>query len=148
MNWLLIALGAIPSALLTAGLAWGVHSLDVADINAAHQKDLDDQKTTIVGQCNSAMKKERKASNDYQTALTAMRKRLAARSMYASKCVNPIKAAKSPNGAAPVSGLPAGDGLGVGWIRDYSGRAQTDALKLKGLQDYLTGMEGCVPKSE
>lgn len=136
LNWLSAAAGAVVTALV----AFGLHSVDVHFIEKSWQKKLDDQHTADVAACDKD-KAITKGTNDaLQKDRDAIARKLADfKRMQPSHCV-PVAALKTEpatggDGHAGQNGI----GLESDWLREYAAECENYRRQRITLESFIDG---------
>lgn len=129
---------------LTAVIAFSLHSWDVDRINAKHKLALKDAVEAATKAANDECAKDKQitteVSNEYQNKIANLTVQLnrIKRLYNSSKCV-PITRPTERRDAAPSEGKPAGQsGVSSGWIVDIAGEGEQYRLQLLACQDFIT----------
>lgn len=99
--------------------------------------------TTEINQCASDKALSERTSRDYQNNVTALRRQL--NSLRKDPACVPTESTPAPDGhhGTPAGGkLPSGNGIRVGYLFDFAGRAEETRLKLEGCQDFVNQLYG------
>lgn len=140
MNWLLIALGAIPTLILSlAG-----HSLYMDWVIEPGQRHaLETQSKQLTEQCAADKKITEESSAKYQTDLVALNDRLnALRMRKPAACVPIASIATRPDATAKPLKLVGPYGLSTDFLYDFAGEAERYRLQVIGLQGFVKKVWG------
>lgn len=135
IDWIKIGGGA-GAALL---VSWALHTLDVARIDAAWQKKLDNQKTELEAQCAEKVKLTEENSRDWQKKNFDLTRQLAnLKRVYATACIVPVTGQTGGGDATGGIGEHARqNGVTVGPLLDYAGECEGYRLQVISLQDFI-----------
>lgn len=152
-EWLLK--NALPmglSALLTALIAFGLHTLAVSWIEASYERKLTEQKTVLTEQCAASKAITKEVSDDYQKKLTARDASLSdARRLLNRKCAAPV-VVSTPTGhnGSPVQGQPSGQDdralrADANDLIDIAAEGEKYRLQLIGCQTFIEKSVSIIP---
>jgi len=135
MNWIMVAIGAVPAL----ALSFLLHTVSVNGIEAKQRDALAEQHKTLTEQCQADKKLTEDANVKYQSELDALNGKLAAVKLRKpARCV-PVTTVtpKRPDAATTPAKLLGPYGLDSGWLYDYAGDAERERLKVIGLQKFI-----------
>lgn len=137
--WILDNIKPLGAALVTALLAWLLHSLSMGFTEAAHQRQLDEQKISLLTACEADKKLTQEVSNAYQSKISSLNSQLTRlRNVQPARCV-PVTQPSGGYHATPQSGKPTRPNGGVdsSALYDFAGEAERYRLQLIGCQDFI-----------
>lgn len=126
--------------LLTAGLAWGAHSLAANATEKAHQQAMEAQKTALDEQCAKDKKITAEVSSAYQNEVSYLSARLAElKRVQPSRCVVPKAKPTVRCDATARPAEPAGEDGGVTTdaLYDFAFDAEQYRLRLLACQEFI-----------
>jgi len=137
LNWKWL-LSAVASGLSVAGLAWMLHTFDVNRINAKHEKALTAQASRLYTVCENDKQLTKEVSHDYQTKVSDLTARLAAKHVSDKRCIPLSTGAAAGRDAAPsVPGYDSGNGLTANALFGYAGKCEEIGLRLDACQAFV-----------
>lgn len=135
MNYIPLAI----SAIVTAGIAWALHSLDVYRLEDNHRAELSELTGKLKAQCEQDKEITAHASQDYQQKITSLNAQLAKLRLRPATCipVSTLQPSSIPNGAnsAGINARP--HGINDSALYEYAGDCEQYRLKTIGLQDFI-----------
>lgn len=139
MMWLIKYWQPALSALLTALVAFGLHSAVENLSNMAHDREMADLRANLQAQCESDKKLTAEASRDLQTKLANRTSQLAnLKRLYDTQCV-PIAIPPTRYDAATANGeLHRPHGIPAAALLDFAGECEQTALKLDSAQLFIS----------
>lgn len=146
-GWQAYVLVALGTALLTGAAAYKLHSMDVVAIEAARDRQetqaLAVVQSKLISQCQADKAITEQVSNEYETSIATLNKRLAdikrvrPASCIAIKPLSPARAISGPH-AGTGTGVDAGPhGIDSEWLYDFAAEAEQYRLRLIGLQAFV-----------
>lgn len=138
LNWIQIAGGAIVAFVIS----YCLHTVDLWWIEAGHAKELSDQKTTLIAECETDKTITKEASNDYQKKLSDTQRQLDdLKRVRPARCV-PVSTPRPAAGCDGAAGneKPSGTDGGISStaLLDFAGEAEKYRIQLISCQDFIT----------
>lgn len=138
MAFLLANWKSILTFIVTLGIGYLIHSIDVDAINAKHEADIASTKAALEASCLKDKQLTEKVSNEYQTSIINLSNELAALKLRGSSCIVPIaKSSDGHHGSPAKSKHVKRNGITSGSLYDYAGKAETYRLRLVGCQSFI-----------
>lgn len=135
--WILKFWQPIVSAILTAIVAFGLHSV-VSNISEAnHKAELLKQATQMTEQCNEDKLKIQKAGENYEARITILNHKLRTLSSVRPSCVPITGSPGVDHATSGNSQLLSGNGISSNWLIQFAGRCEREAIKLDSLQEFI-----------
>lgn len=132
------------SASLTALIAFGLHTVSVSWIEAAHEREIAKQKTVLTEQCEAAKATTEEVSRELQTQLSVRDTSLAdARRLLNKQCAAPVvvHTAARHDGSTAAGELRVSDGKSLvadgNELLDIAGDAEAVRLRLIACQSFV-----------
>lgn len=129
----------IPAILVTGFIAFQLHKIDVARLEAKQNKALAAQEKQLNEACDKAQQITKEVSHDYQEQLSTLGRQL-----------DTLKRVRAQSKCVPVSNSPArrdepthaGEffrhhGLRTDWLYDFAGDAEKYRLQLIACQNFI-----------
>lgn len=137
--WLVKYWIAIPAVLVTAFIAFGLHRLDVARIEARNVKAMDAQKAQLIAECEKAQQITEGVSHDYQEQLYALSRELDTLKRVHShpECVPIAKPSAGCNGTTSTGKPIEAHGLRTDWLYDFAAEAERYRIQLIACQNFI-----------
>lgn len=143
-------LGVGSGVLLTAIVAFSLHSFSVARLNAKHERAMTEQHNRLVDSCNEDKQMMKENDDALQKELTAYRAKsnaIAKRLRAANQtCVLVATAAKQGNGSAAGKGLPGLVGLDAFEITSKFEACDENTGKLIAMQEWAKKVQAKAKK--
>lgn len=133
-NWKWLGASAV-----TVAVCFMLHKIDLMVVDAAHARELTAQAGRIEKICQQAQSITAEVSNDYQTKLSALDKRLADLKRL-QRCVpvnHPADAAGGRDAAPGHGQLPGPDGVYSDVLYDFAADAEKVRLQLIACQSFI-----------
>ncbi|TXH13848.1 MAG: hypothetical protein E6R03_10620 [Hyphomicrobiaceae bacterium] len=152
-NWII----AIPTFILTALVAFALHTLDVSSIEKRNAKEIEDVKVSLTAQCEQDKQLTSEVSDEYQSQISNLNDQLAKLKRLrrqAPDCVPVASQADSGHADTERAELTGKNGLRSEWLLDYAAEAEQYRLQLKSCQDFINkvwdmnGQTGLSPKAK
>lgn len=135
MNWLFVALGAIPAFLLSLGIHMAYMGIFV---DPSHQHDLQALQTHLIDQCNASKRITEDVSHEYEVNLDRLHDRMAAlRVQHAAKCLLVTKPPSGDYASTGDKGLPKAYGIASQSLYDYGFDAEQVGQQLDACQRFI-----------
>lgn len=137
--WIIKYWIVIPAILVTGLIAFQLHKIDVARLEAKQLKALAAQEKQLNAACDKAQQITEGVSHDYQTQLSALNDKLAAlkRVRANPKCVPIADAPAGRDGAARTDKLSGPHGIRPDWLYDTAAEADKYRLQLIACQEFI-----------
>lgn len=131
---------AIPAAILTGLLAWGLRTLEVNNLNAQHAIELANQKQILENQCLADKKLTEGVSRGYQSEIALLNEQLASvKRVRPRACIIATPKPAAGRDAAAAARQPAErNGVDTDTLYDFAAKAEQYRLQLLGCQRFIT----------
>lgn len=125
-------------ALAGAIIMYGVSEARLWFINAAHAREIENTRRSVLEQCEEDKKLTQEISNEYQKQIYDLGRRLTElRRLQPALCI-PIAGATGGRDAAAGAGPVDGNGIFAGTLYDFAGTAEQYRRQLIACQSFIT----------
>lgn len=127
----------IVSAILTAVVAFGLHSLAIGFTQAHHDRELLEQRRNLEEKCAEDKAFLQKAGENYESKISVLNSRIRALSRVRPTCIMPVTPGLNV-ATEGNQGFPIGNGISSEWLIQFAGRCEREAIKLDSLQEFIS----------
>lgn len=137
--WIIKYWIVIPAVLITAFVAFQLHKIDTARLEAKYQAALSAQEKQLNEACDKAQQINKEVSHDYQEQLSNLGRKLdTLKRVHANtQCVPITGTAAGRDGAAKPDKLSGPNGIRAEWLYDTAAEADKYRLQLIACQDFI-----------